>query len=229
MKIMMNYVLSYGSSLSDVLIAKLTCFYNKVLLEESTRLIFLLPESTKLARADLHKSMFDEIIVSKFDPTNTRFWNVKKLYHYLFFTLSAMNTDYQHLYIGHGKIAKTIDLPEGKDIIVANSLENEDIIQYTNKQLEAHCDLPLLDSEDLILYDCSVFFISDDLRASFQGLIGQIVKTYPEYIDDLCSYAIISCVMAHLMKTEQFSIHVLEQDITDISDCGLIEDFYTLI
>lgn len=228
MKVMLNYALTYGSNLSDVLVAKLTCFYNRIILQEATRLIILLPESEQLARADLHKNMFDEITVNKFDPTNTQFWSAKKLYQYLFFT-SSLNGEYAHVYIGHGKIAQAFDSPEQEDIVVANAIQNEELIQYVNKQLEAHCDLPLLEFGDLVLYDCSVFFISDNLRADFQNLLKQVATTYPEYVDDECASAILSCIIAHLKKSKQFSVKSLKQNVIDISHSGLIEDFYTLI
>ncbi len=229
MKPMLNYTLTYGSNLSELLTAKLTCFYNKVILKHATRLTVLMPKGNELSRAELHKQMFDEISVTKFDPTNTQYWNTKNLHHLLHFTHSTLNVEYAHVFIDQGKIIREVEIPDEADIVACNTLDDDDLLYYANRQLAEHCDLPLLDHEQLIFYDFSVYFIVDDLRFAMQKLIKQVVATYPEYVDMKCSYAILSCLVAHIKRQQECHVMILGDNPIDINSCGLIEDFYTLI
>lgn len=188
-----------------------------------------MPEGNQLNRAELHKQMFDEISVTRFDPTNTQYWNTKNLHRLLHFTHSTLNTEYSNVFVDQGKILKELDIPDGTDMLACNIQKDDDLLNYANKQLSTYCDLPLLDSEQLIFYDFSVYFISDDLRASMQKLLRQVIVTYPEYVDTKCSYAILSCLAAQMKQRQEYKIMILGQDPVDINSCGLIEDFYTLI
>ena len=226
---MMNYVISYGSTLSEVLTAKLTAFYNKIILQESTRLIVLLPLDTELSRAELHKAMFDEIMVTQFDPTNTQFWNCKNLYKFLYFTHSTSNVVYQNVYTDYGKVFQEITFSEDADIFMARTLEDPNLVRYVNKMLHEHCDLPLLEDSEIILYDFSMFYVSDNARSTMQKLIQQTAQMYPEYVDGICSYAIMSCLVAHAKQQNQYQVHTINTTPTDIANSGLVEDFYTLI
>jgi hypothetical protein len=229
MKLMMNHVISYGSTLSEVLTSKLTAFYNKVLLEESNRMIVLLPLGTELSRAELHKAMFDEIMVTQFDPTSTQFWNCKNIYKFLYFTHSSTNVSHHNIYIDYGKVFRDITFLDEADMFMARSLEDPDLIRYVNKMLNEHCDLPLLDDSEIAFYDFSLFYISDDARLPIQKLIQQTAKMYPEYVDILCSYAILSCLVAHAKQQNQYRVETMDEIPVDIANCGLVEDFYTLI
>lgn len=229
MKLMLNYTLTYGSALTELLTAKLTCFYNKVILKQATRLTILMPEGNELSRAELHKQMFDEISVTKFDPTNTQYWITKNVHRLLHFTHSMLNTEYTHLFIDQGKILKEVEVPDEADIVACNTRSDHDLLSYVNKQLSTYCDLPSLDLEKLVFYDFSVYFISDDLRAPMQKLLKQVAASYPEYVDFSCSYAILSCLVAQLKQQKECNVMTLGQDPIDINSCGLIEDFYTLM
>jgi len=229
MNLMMTYVLPYGSTLSEVLAAKLTAFYNKIILKESTRLIVLLPNDTELKRAELHKSMYDEIMVTQFDPTNTQFWNCKSIYKFLYFTHSTMNTSYENVYIDQGKIFPDMTFLDGADIFTARTLEDPDLIRYVNKMLNEHCDLPLLDDSQVVFYDCSIFYVSDNARLTMQKLLKQAATMYPEFVDTLCAYAIISCLIAHAKQQEDYRVENMDEEAVDIGTCELLEDFYTLI
>ncbi len=229
MKLMLNYCLTYGSHLSELLTTKLTCFYNKVILKQATRLNVLMPDGNELSRAELHKQMFDEISVTKFDPTNTQYWQTKNLNHLLHFTHSTLNTMYTNVFIDQGKIIKDLDIPEDADIVACSTRIDDDLLGYANKQLSTYCDFPLLDSEHLVFYDFSAYFISDNLRSPMQKLLKQTALTYPEYIDFNCSYAILSCLIAQLKQQQEVNVVSLNIEPIDINTCGLIEDFYTLI
>lgn len=229
MKPMLNYTLTYGSPLSELITAKLTCFYNKVILKHATRLSILMPEGNELSRAELHKQMFDEISVTKFDPTNNQYWITKNLHRLLHFTHSTLNTEYANIFIDQGKIFKELEIPDAADIVACRARDSDDLINYVNKQLATYSDLPSLDAEQLVSYDFSAYFISDNLRGPMQTLLQQVVTTYPEYIDHDCLYAILSCLVAQLKLQQEFQMISLEQNPIDINTCGLVEDFYTLI
>lgn len=229
MNLMLNYTLMYGSPLSELLTAKLTCFYNKVILQYATRLTLLMPEGNSLSRAELHKQMFDEIVVTKFDPTNTQYWNTKNLHRFLHFTHSTLNVQYNHVFIDEGRIFKSLEIPSEANLVACNTRSDDDLIRYVNKQLSSHCDLPLLDSDNLVFYDFSAYFIADDLRATIQKFLKQIVVSYPEYVDDKCSYAIMSCIVAHAIQQKKFEVTNLNIEPLSIVSSGLVEDFYTLI
>ncbi len=229
MKLMLNYIRSYGTELRDALIAKLTCFYNKIILQQSTRLIVLLPLNTEMERAELHKTMFDELMTVRFDPTDAQFWSARNIKKFLYFTHSCSNVDSKNIYVDHGKIFKNIDMPEEGDIVVAHTKDDPNLIRHINKQLSVHCDLPALPDEEIVFYDFSLCFISDEIRADLQKILKKIVTTYPEYVDEICSYAIMSCVTARLKKQHNIKVLTLDEEPVSILSCGLIEDFYTLI
>lgn len=188
-----------------------------------------MPEGNSLSRAELHKQMFDEISVTKFDPTNTQYWNTKNIHRILHFVHSTLNTEYKNVFIDQGKIVKELYIPDEADFVACNVLKDDDLLNYANKQLAAYCDFSLLDIEQLIFYNFSVFYISDDCRPSMQKMLKQVTATYPEYIDEKCSYAILSCLVAQVKQQQECRVIILEQDPVDINSNSLVEDFYTLI
>lgn len=188
-----------------------------------------MPEGNELSRAELHKQMFDEISVTRFDPANPQYWKTKNLQRLMHFTHTTFNTDYANVLIDQGKILKKIEIPDHADIVGCNTRNDDDLINYVNKQLAAYCDLPLLDAEQLVFYDFSAYYISDDLRDPMQKSLKRVAATYPEYIDFECSYAIMSCLIAHLKQQREFHVMVLGEDAININSRELVEDFYTLI
>lgn len=229
MKLMLTYAMPYGSSLAEVLTSKLTAFYNKIILQESTKLIMLLPSDTQLSKAELHKAMFNEITVAQFDPTNAQFWKCKNLYKFLYFINSTANLEYNNIYIDYGKVFKTMPPVEDADILVANIGDDANLVRYINKQLHDHCDLPLLDDNQIVLYDFSAFYVSDNARVTISTLLKQVVEAYPEYVDTDSAYAILSCLVAHAQQQNQYKIETLNQNSINIANTGLVEDFYTIV
>ncbi len=229
MKLMLNYALIYGSALSEVLAAKLTAFYNKVILQQPTRSIFLLPMDMNISKADLHKAMFDEMSVIKFDPTSASFWNTRILYKILCFTNLASSLEYCNVYIDHGKIFKDVSLSPETDILVARTDENISIVRQMNKELQEHCDMPLLDNSELTSYDFSLCYLSDDVQPVMHKAIKKVVRSYPGYIDTPHCYGILSCLAAHAKRENNVSISCLDQTPIDITHSQLLEDFYTLV
>lgn len=226
---MLNYAVSYGSPLTEMLVAKLTCFYNKAILGKATRMIILLPMDNRISETDLHKTMFDEIVSIKFDAENVQFWSSKNLYKILHFMHSSSNLEYQNIYIDHGKIFQEIPPITDQSICVCGTLELIDTLRYVNKQLNTYCELPLLYDTQLVFYDFSIFFIPDDIRPDLQKLVRAVAKTYPTYIDIKTSYAIMSCLLAHLTAKINITVSPLNLKYVDINDNTMIRDFYTLI
>lgn len=228
MNITLNYALIYGSPISEVLVAKLTSFYNKAILNYATKMIFLMPDHSSMDRADLHKAMFDELVVAKFDPAKRSFWDTKELYKFVCFLNMGSSLENKNCYIDHGKLFKKIELPDA-DLVVARNLDDIDNIRHANSMLSKHCGLPSLSDSELVLYDFSFCYMSDDLQSDLRQSLKKIIQTYPEYIDTLSNYSIISCAFNHLMKAKNYTVETLKETPQDITHSPMINDFYTLI
>jgi len=226
-----NYITRYGSPLQEVLASKLTCFYNKVILKSKTRLICLLPENVQLHRAELHKNMFDELSVVQFNPSNSKFWESFNLNKFSYFVQSISSfSESNHVFIDHGKIFTRLPEITNQNIIVCEPQhDNKELMRNVNQILNQYCNRSLLEDEELKYYDCSLFYINDELKQWFHAQLRKIVIDYPEYCDVEKSYAIISHILSELKSSQNVIISEIKLEYQDITDSKLIDDFYTLI
>ncbi len=224
--ISLNSVIVYNAGVKEMVVSKLSAFYNKVLLENEARLIILLPPDVEIHKADRHKMTFDEVVVIKFNADNSSFWNVRNLAKFYYFTTSVTNIDKPNILLDYGKVFRNVPpISESAEIIAAYKSDDTELMDYVNQQLADNCGCKMLTREELQYYDFSAFYVSDETRAIIQGPLKNILQSYPKYIDSRCSYAIISWLVAHL----KVNVRTLDMEYIDISDSELVEDFYTII
>lgn len=226
MALMLNYVMRYGASLQDLLIAKLTAFYNKLILKEKSRLIIMLPIHMKVHEVDRHKVTFDEVTVAKFDPADGQFWDTHKLVNYMYF-LSSFSLQMDNLYIDHGKVfAPPIEVPEDKeDIMVAGFFESANLKYIKQNLVTIGYDVP----NDFPLYDFSGLLISDKARMPLHMELKKVVNKYPEYVDQEACYVVLSYLVHVVAAEHDLTIGQVGKKAVDISECPMIEDFYVLL
>ena len=220
----------YGWSLPKLMTAKLTCFYNKVILDCPCRMIQLLTTDERPYEADRAKMLYDELFIAKFDPTKTQFWQTMHLISFLYFLNASDSVDQDNLYIDMGKIFTEIPSLEDSrsDIICANTKENVKLIRDVNKKLNEHCNIDLLDDDDLVFYDYSICYLSDPAKSFLRPMIKLVCEHYPEYVGIDASYAILSCLSAHA-KNQGLSVSDFDVIPKDINNSRLIDDFYVLM
>ncbi len=224
--ISLNITTLYGSNVCDMIVSKLTAFYSKVILDCFTRLIIVMPLGSKIFSIDRQKELFDEVVVIKFNPENSIFWQTKNISNFYYFFSSVTNIDITNVYIDHGKIFHEIPIiSDSTECAAAFMGEDPTIMQHVNKQISSHCQLESIEPELLQYYDFSACYVSDETRSKLLKPLKSIVKKYPEYVDQACSYAIMSWLLAYL----QIPVRTLDKTPVNISTSELINDFYAII
>jgi len=193
-------------------------------------MIQLLTHDERPYEADRAKMLYDELFISKFDPTKPQFWKTMNLIIFLYFINASDNVDQDNLYIDLGKIFTEIPSLEDSrsDIICSNIKEDIKLIRDVNKKLNEYCNMELLIDDDLVFYDYSICCLSDPVKSFLRPLIKSVCETYPEYVDADTSYAILSCLSAHA-KNKGFSVSDFDVHPKDINGSRLIDDFYVLM
>jgi len=229
-QIILNHVVYYGAELPDVLCAKLTVFYNKVILDCCCRIILLLSQEKKPYAADKHKELFDEVVVTKFDPTRTQFWSTVSLYKFLYFINYSDCSNNENLYIENGKIFTQMpDISQNmSDIVAARKLEDIEVLKYTSQKLYEYCDLEPLPEDELVSYDFSMAYLTDKARTYLRQELKKITEHYHEYIDETMAHAIMS-YLACYGKKSGLAVGDFGLIPVNIRGSKLIEDFYVLI
>lgn len=229
METILNMCMFYRSSVEEMMISKLTSFYNKTILASPVRIIILMPIGTKPFLADRHKMIYDEIITARFDPTDKQFWNCRGIIKYFYFSFSSLSLDNRHVYLDTGKIFPQLPESFDGDIGVAGRMEDPELMRYVNEKLSIHCDLPPVSDEDLEMYDFSLYYGSEEANKHMQSILKRVLKSYPEYMDTRCVYAIMSCIAAHLKDTLDLTTESYDLTPVDINNSPMVEDFYTII
>ncbi len=225
-----NYTVLYCAPLRELIVSKLACFFCKAVLQQKIRLTTLMPFDVEPSRVDRHKFVYDEVVIAKFDPSKSKFWETRNLLNFYYFLASTVHLDDQkHIYVDFGKVfVRPFSIPDS-DIIVARKIDGQnEIMNQVNDKIAACCDISSL-SGTLPYYDFSLFSVSDDSRLHMQKLIRQIRQNYEGYISQKETYAIMSWAVAKLKRDHDIAVSATGAIAVDIAHSNLIDDFYTLI
>jgi hypothetical protein len=226
MDLMLNYVMRYGSSLQEILVSKLTAFYNQLVLKYPSRLIIMMPYSMKIHQVDRHKVTFDEVTVVKFNPADTQFWNTSRLVYFLYY-LSSFGMSTKHLYIDYGKVFPQLDVPDelGDVLVAGDYTPNPETLEKVQNKLD------VLGFENLTfpIYHFGVFHAADSCRALFQSELKQILEHYDEFVNEDTCYILLSYALSNIEQKQEVTVTELGELPADISGCPMVDDFYVLI
>lgn len=228
MELMLNYVMRYGSSLQEILVSKLTAFYNHLVLKYPSRLIVMMPYSMKVHQVDRHKVTFDEVAVIKFNPADAQFWHTSRLV-YFFYYLSSFGLSTKHLYIDYGKVFPHLKIPDehGNALVAYSDYKPSKIVlEDTTDRL---CELGFEDLGDFPLYHFGAFYADDSIRNLVHLELKEIISKYNSFISEESCYILLSYVLAKIARDNEISVTELGIRPTDISDCPMVDDFYVLI
>jgi hypothetical protein len=223
MEVMLDYVMRYGSSLQDILISKLTAFYNSAILQYPSRLLIVMPNHMKIHQVDRHKVSFDEVAVIKFDPSNPNFWRSGRLAYYVYY-LSALGVDRQHIYIDYGKVFRYLQPPQDSNAVFMAAtypIAQEKVAAYLGKLGAPETTFPI--------YHCGCFSVPDILRSSLQKITKELMEQYTEYVDEEACYVLMSYALFKCQAETPFKIELLNEVPIDIANNSMVEDFYVLV
>ncbi len=221
-----THIMQYDAPVKELIISKLALFHSKVILNQFTRLIVLMPMESQIHRTDKHKSMFDEIITVRFNSADSHFWNNRCLYRFYYYMNSLTDIDNDCIYVDYGIILPNVpEISSSSQIVAANKADDSSIMEYINEQMHSKCGFEKLKSESLQYYDFSIFHISDETRNEFSRNVKKIIKAYDNYIDQKCAYAILSWLCCYL----SISVRGLDMLPVNITHSDAVDDFYTII
>lgn len=229
MNVMLDYVMRYGSSLQDILVSKLTAFYNSLVLPFPSRLLIVMPNYMKVHQADRHKITYDEVAVIKFDPSNTHFWQTGRLAYFLYY-LSSLTVEKQHVYIDYGKVFRYFQPPpEGCSVFVAGELNEKSDQEKIRLAIEKLETLLGFKPDDFPLYHFGCLFVEDSIKGPLQQIIKDLITHYDSYVDEETCYVLLSYALAKCKEQIKFEVTTLNEIPINIADCPMVEDFYVLV
>ncbi len=212
MDLMLNYVMRYGSSLEEILISKLTAFYNHLVLKYPSRLIIMMPKHMKVHQVDRHKTTFEEVSIVKFDPSNSQFWNTSRLVYFLYY-LSSFGMSTKHIYVDYGKVFSELDIPEDHgSVIVANAefKPSDAALDAVKEKLD--------DVEGIPLYHFGAFYAADDVRTRIYLELKNLIDTYDTFVDEDTCYILLSYVLSKVSMDGDFEVTNLDLIPANIID-----------
>lgn len=230
-KTIANHIVFHKSDFADTLCSKLTCFFTKEVLQHTTKVIIVMPQNKKPLVADRQKEIYDEVVITKFDPSNPRSWMTMEMRKYLYFINYSDGSEDQHVFIDQGSLVTSMPSLEGCpfDFCFAKQDDSGSVpVIHAQNMVHRLCGLSQLPEEDLVPYNCSIMYVSENGRAFLRDLLKHIINTYSEHIHQALSYGIMS-YLAACAKKEGLSVGVLDISPVNIRESKLIEDFYTLV